>query len=89
VTQDVSDVLAHPDGEAVITNAALQILMKQAPQSLPRLAELFRLTPAEQTYLLNAQRGEALLVAQGRRVPLQVIATDEENRLIESWRSSS
>ena len=82
ITQDVSDVLASPDGEAVIANAALQILMKQAPQALPRLAELFRLTRAEQSWLLNAQRGEGLLVAQGRRVPFQVVASDEEARLI-------
>ncbi|HEV8053975.1 MAG TPA: hypothetical protein VGP30_04015 [Candidatus Limnocylindrales bacterium] len=82
ITQDVSDVLANPDGEAVITNSALQILMKQAPQAMPRLADLFRLTRAEQSWLLNAQRGDGLLVAQGRRVPLQVVATDEEARLI-------
>ena len=83
ITQDVSDVLSHPDGEAIITNSALQILLRQAPQAMPRLAELFRLTQAEQSYLLGAQRGEALLIAQGRRVPLQVVATDEEARLIE------
>lgn len=83
ITQDVSDVLSHPDGEALITNSALQILLRQAPQAMPRLAELFRLTQAEQSYLLGAQRGEALLIAQGRRVPLQVVATDEEARLIE------
>ena len=82
ITQDVSDVLAKREGEAMIANSALQILMKQAPQAMPRLAELFRLTPAEQSWLLNAQRGEALMVAQGRRVPFQVIATDEEARLI-------
>jgi type IV secretory pathway VirB4 component len=82
ITQDVSDVLAKREGEAMIANSALQILMKQAPQAMPRLAELFRLTPAEQSWLLNAQRGEALMVAQGRRVPYQVIATDEEARLI-------
>jgi type IV secretory pathway VirB4 component len=82
ITQDVSDVLARPEGEAMIANSALQILMKQAPQAMPRLAELFRLTPAEQSWLLNAQRGEALMVAQERRVPFQVIATDEEARLI-------
>jgi type IV secretory pathway VirB4 component len=82
VTQDVSDVLASPDGEAVIANAALQILMRQAPQAMPRLAELFRLTRAEQSWLLNAQRGEGLLMAQGRRVPFQVIASEEEARLI-------
>src|SRR5207249_10623807 len=83
VTQDVGDVLASPDGEAVITNSALQILMKQAPRSEEHTSELFRLTRAEQSYLLNAQQGEGLLIAQGRRVPLQVVATDEEARLIE------
>jgi conjugal transfer ATP-binding protein TraC len=82
ITQDVSDVLARPEGEAMIANSALQILMKQAPQAMPRLAELFRLTPTEQSWLLNAQRGEALMVAQGRRVPFQVVPTDEEARLI-------
>jgi hypothetical protein len=84
VTQDVSDVLSNPDGEAVITNSALQILMKQAPQAMPRLADLFRLTRAEQSWLLNAQRGDGLLVAQGRRVPIKVLATAEEARLIET-----
>jgi type IV secretory pathway VirB4 component len=83
ITQDTSDVLAHPDGEALVTNSSLQILMRQAPQALPRLAELFRLSDAEQSYLLGAQRGDALLLVQGKRVPLHVIATDEEVRLIE------
>ncbi len=82
ITQDVGDVLTSPDGEAVLANSALQILMRQAPQAMPRLAELFRLTRAEQSWLLGAQQGEGLLVAQGRRVPFQVVATDEEARLI-------
>src|SRR6185503_9315208 len=38
ITQDVADVLTHPDGEVLLTNAAVQILMKQAAQALPRLA---------------------------------------------------
>jgi hypothetical protein len=87
VTQDVGDVLSSPDGEAVIANAALQILMKQAPQAMPRLAELFRLTRAEQSWLLGAARGEGLLVAQGKRVPFQVVATAEEARLIGGGRA--
>jgi hypothetical protein len=82
VTQDVPDVLASPLGESVITNSALQILMKQAPQALPGLASLFCLTPAEQTWLLNARQGEGLLMAQGKRVPFQVVASQEEDRLI-------
>ena len=86
ITQDVGDLLASPQGEAVIANSALQVLMRQAPQAMPRLAELFRLTRAEQSWLLNAQRGEGLLIAQGKRVPFQVVATEEETRLIEAAR---
>jgi len=82
ITQDVGDVLASPDGEPLIANAALQILMKQAPQAMPRLAELFRLTRAEQSFLLGAERGEGLLLARGKRVPFAVVATDEEARRI-------
>ena len=89
VTQDVGDVLANPDGEAIITNSALQILMKQAPQAMPRLSDLFRLTRAEQSWLLNAQQGDGLLVAQGRRVPLKVLATAEEARLIDGQRRTA
>src|SRR5260370_38869303 len=82
-TQDVGDVLASPDGEPMSANSALQILMKQAPQAMPRLAELFRLTPAEQSWLLNAQRGEGRLGARGKRVPFQAIAADEQSALLD------
>jgi type IV secretory pathway VirB4 component len=84
ITQDVSDVLANQLGETLITNAALQVLMKQAPQALPKLAELFRLTDAEQAWLLNARPGEGLLLAQGRRVPFVLLPSQEELRLIKS-----
>jgi len=66
----------------VITNSALQVLMKQAPQAIPRLADLFRLTPAEQSWLLNARPGEGLLLAAGKRVPFEVVASEAEARLI-------
>jgi hypothetical protein len=82
VTQDVTDVLESPLGEPVITNSALQVLMKQAPQAIPRLADLFRLTPAEQSWLLNARPGEGLLLAAGKRVPFEVVASEAEARLV-------
>src|SRR6202022_930953 len=82
VTQDVTDVLESPLGEPVITNSALQVLMKQAPQAIPRLADLFGLTPAEQSWLLNARPGEGLLLAAGKRVPFEVVASEAEARLI-------
>jgi hypothetical protein len=82
ITQDVSDVLANPVGEAVVSNAAVQILMRQSAHAVPRLAELFLLTPAEQSWLLNAERGEGLLMAMGKRVPFKAVASDEEAALI-------
>jgi len=84
VTQDVSDVLASPLGAAAVTNSALQILMKQAPQAIEQLARLFRLTTSEQSWLLSARAGEGLLLAQGKRVPFQVVASGAEAQLIEA-----
>jgi type IV secretory pathway VirB4 component len=89
VTQDVTDVLESPLGEPVITNSALQVLMKQAPQAIPRLAGLFRLTPAEQSWLLNARPGEGLLLAAGKRVPFEVVASEAEARLIREAEQTS
>ena len=84
ISQDVGDVLDNPIGEAVVTNAAVQILMKQASQAMPRLSELFQLTRAEQSWLLNAQQGEGLLMAMGKRVPFKVVASAEETAIIEA-----
>jgi hypothetical protein len=84
ISQDVGDVLDNPIGEAVVTNAAVQILMKQASQAMPRLSELFQLTRAEKSWLLNAQQGEGLLMAMGKRVPFKVVASAEETAIIEA-----
>ena len=83
---NVGDVLGSPLGEPVVTNSALQVLMKQSPRAMPQVAQLFRLTPAEQSWLLNARPGEGLLLASAKRVPFPAIASDEEARLIESRR---
>jgi type IV secretory pathway VirB4 component len=89
VTQDVTDVLESPLGEPIVTNAAFQVLMKQAPQALERLVKLFQLTSAEQSWLLNARQGEGLILAQGKRVPFQLLASDEETRLIRTGEPQS
>ena len=87
VTQDVPDVLASDFGEPIVTNAALQILMRQASQAMPRLAQLFNLTETEQAWLLNARPGEGLLLAQGKRAPFFLSASEEEARLIKQGES--
>ncbi|MDA8285572.1 MAG: conjugal transfer protein TraC, partial [Actinomycetota bacterium] len=47
VTQDAADLLGSPLGQAVVANAATQILLRQAPQSIDTLAEAFGLSAGE------------------------------------------
>ena len=44
VTQDAADLLSFDLGQVVIANAATQILMRQAPQAIDAVADVFHLT---------------------------------------------
>src|SRR5262245_61011168 len=81
VTQDAADLLGSDLGQAVIANAATQILMRQAPQAIDLIAETFALTGGEARMLLAAGRGEALLLAGSHRVAFQTGASAREHQL--------
>ncbi|AXK37685.1 conjugal transfer protein TraC [Streptomyces armeniacus] len=84
VTQDADDVLASPLGRAIVSNAATQILLRQAPQAVEAIGEQFHLSHGEQEFLLSATRGEALLLAGDRRhkVALISVASAAEHEVI-------
>jgi type IV secretory pathway VirB4 component len=85
VTQDVGDVLASELGQAVVANAATQVLLGQAPQALGALARAFRLSEGEQAFLAGARAGEGILVAGGtERVAFQGLASHAEHLLATS-----
>ncbi len=79
VTQDAADLLGSPLGQAVIANAATQILLRQAPQSIDALAEAFGLSAGERAYLLGAARGQGLLAAGVDRVAFTALASSDED----------
>ncbi|WP_225918311.1 VirB4 family type IV secretion system protein [Actinocatenispora comari] len=81
VTQDVGDVLSTELGRAVVSNAATQILLRQAPQAIDQVADTFDLTDGEKQLLLACRRGEGLLVAGTDRVAFQAVASPAEDRL--------
>jgi type IV secretory pathway VirB4 component len=81
VTQDVADVLATPLGVAVISNAATQILLKQAPQAIDHVGDAFGLTAGEKRLLLTARTGHGLLVAGTHRSAFDAIASAADHRL--------
>lgn len=84
VTQDAADVLGSDLGRAVVANAATQVLLRQAPQTMDLLAERFALSDGERQFLLGAARGEGLLCAGAERVAFSATASDEEHRLVTS-----
>ncbi len=74
-TQNVFDFLApavQMDGEPVLTSAAINLLLRQDQKNLDYLIHLFQLSDAEQDKLLNARRGEGLLIAGNQRAWIAV-----------------
>ncbi len=83
VTQDAADLLSSPLGQAVVANAATQVLLRQAPQAIDALAESFGLSAGEQRFLLSAGRGEGLLLGGGDvRVAFRTVASTTEDALV-------
>ncbi|PZF83871.1 VirB4 family type IV secretion system protein [Micromonospora deserti] len=82
VTQDAADVLATKTGRAVVSNAATQVLLRQAAQAIDAVTEAFGLTDGERAFLLSCQRGDALLTAGSARVAFHSHASTTEHELI-------
>jgi type IV secretory pathway VirB4 component len=82
VTQDVEDFLVSDYGKAIITNSSIQILMKQSPAAVDKIAQTFYLSEGEKQLLLAADIGEGLFFAGANHVAIKVVASPEEHRLI-------
>ncbi len=81
-TQDVEDFLSSDYGKAIVTNSSIQILMKQSPAAIDKVAQIFYLSEGEKHLLLAANVGEGLFFAGANHVAMQVLASPEEHRLI-------
>ncbi|KAB8186026.1 VirB4 family type IV secretion system protein [Microbispora catharanthi] len=86
VTQDAADLLGSDIGQAIIANSATQILLRQAPQAIDAVSDAFGLSDGERHLLLSAERGFGLLAANSgaSRVAFQVLASEQEHRLVTS-----
>src|SRR3989338_3886079 len=83
ITQDVEDFLSTDEGKAIITNSSLQIILKQSTAAVDKITKTFYLTGGEKHFLLSAGIGEGLFFAGQSHVGFQVIASEDEKRLIE------
>jgi len=82
ITQDVEDFIKSPQGKPIITNSALQLLLKQSPASIDVVANTFNLTEAEKQLLLSANVGEGIFFAGAKHVAIKVIASYTEDQII-------
>jgi len=82
ISQDVEDFLGSSYGKAVVSNSSMQILLKQAPNSLERLQTVFNLTDGERQFLLSAGVGEGIFFAGRNHVAIQILASENEYNII-------
>jgi len=82
ITQDVEDFLAQDIGKAIVTNSAMQLLLKQSPAAIDKITEVFYLSQGERQLLLAANIGEGIFFAGPHHAPIRVVASEEEHSLI-------
>jgi len=82
ITQDVEDFLTQDIGKAIVTNSAMQVLLKQSPAAIDKIGEVFYLSQGEKQLLLAANVGEGIFFAGPHHAPIRVVASEDENKLI-------
>jgi len=82
ITQDVNDFLTSSYGKAILTNSALQLLMKQSPAAIDIIQQTFLLTEGEKYLLLECGVGEGIFFAGAKHAAIKIIASYTEDQLI-------
>jgi conjugal transfer ATP-binding protein TraC len=82
ITQDVNDFMKSDYGKPIITNSALQLLMKQSSATIEIVQKTFNLTEYEKMALLESSVGEGIFFAGQKHVQLKVMASYAEEQII-------
>ncbi len=82
ISQQANDFLNSEYGKAIASQSALRILMRQDSTTISKVAEEFKLSEYEQSYLLSSDRGDGLIIADLNHVALSVVASETEHPLI-------
>jgi type IV secretory pathway VirB4 component len=82
ITQDVNDFLKSQYGQAIVTNSALQMLMKQSPSSIDLIQKVFLLTDSEKYLLLESGVGEGIFFAGFKHAAIKVVASYTEDQIV-------
>jgi len=82
-SQNFKEFVSCPQGEAVLTNAVVNIFLKQASTDIDALQEKFKLSNGERAYLMSPRKGHFLLKMGSEGTVGFAYSTDYEKYLIE------
>ncbi len=82
ITQDVNDFLRSQYGQAIVTNSALQLLLRQSPAAVENVQKVFMLTDSEKYLLLESGPGEGIFFAGLKHAAIKVVASYTEDQLV-------
>jgi DNA helicase HerA-like ATPase len=85
--QNVEDLLApdasgRPRGHVVLNNTSTKFILRQEAPALSLVAEKFALTGSQQAFVRGAGTGDVLMLTPTIKLPLYVLASDEEKALL-------
>ncbi len=84
ITQNVDDFMKSQYGIPIVTNASIQILLKQSPSSIDTIQKTFHLTDEEKYLLLESGVGEGIFFAGLKHVAIKIQASYTEEQIITS-----
>ncbi len=82
ITQDVADLLNSQAGNAVLSNSAYTIMLRQKPAVIDRVGATFHLSSSERNRLLTANVGEGLIIMENDHSEIKIVASEKEHELI-------
>ncbi len=82
ITQDVNDFLGSKYGQAIVTNSALQLLLRQSPAAVDNIQKTFLLTDSEKYLLLESGPGEGIFFAGLKHAAIKVVASYTEDQIV-------
>ena len=82
ITQDVNDFLRSQFGQSIVTNSALQMLMRQSPAAVDLVQKVFLLTDSEKYLLLESAVGEGIFFAGSKHAAIKVVASYTEDQIV-------
>ena len=80
ITQNVEDLLISPQARSILSNCDFVMMLNQSPNDKQDLAKMFSISPAQLSYITNADAGQGLLYTGKSIVPfLDKFPTDTKS----------